>query len=572
MRHWWTGSGLPGIACCVALACLSSIHPAAPVRASGIPVASAVGEQEVPAPAADPGTPASPQTEATQEPSAQEPSAQEPSSGSQASPSGSAAPEQKSPAGQDQEKTPAQPETKPEAENEKSAGEQAEGDKPDAEKAAGSDDDRKTEEVKAAVVVSELEKYARKMRNTRNLSRLSPSMIALVEPLIADIAPRTARIWSGNKQLAIGVVAAPEGMILTVASELKNPIECQLADGRRLPARVIGVHKASDLAMLKVDATDLQPVEFSTASSPDIGNWLVSVSPDNKPLGLGIVGVREREIGAAVAFIGILMEAVEKGVRVSSVTPDSPAAKAKLQEGDVISAIDHHPVTDNESVRELLQSEYQPGDTVELSVQRGEDSIKVALELGDREQFAAMPEQTNQQDRMGSSLSRRRSKFPLAIQHDSSLSASQMGSPILDLDGAVVGLNISRSGRVSTLALPSSIVVAAVAELATGNLAPAVVNRARIEEISDELFRLGQELSPLGDKLKESRAGFAGEEARTEELKRIRKDLDQRIADVESRSAELEKSYRELEKQFDDLSRRTRSLEEERRLLETGAR
>ena len=69
------------------------------------------------------------------------------------------------------------------------------------------------------------------------------------------------------------------------------------------------------------------------------------------------------------------------------------------------------------------------------------------------------------QNSMGGRLSKRRSGFPQALQHDSILRPNQCGSPLVGLDGKVVGINIARSSRVSSLALPVSTVQAVVKQL-----------------------------------------------------------------------------------------------------------
>lgn len=71
----------------------------------------------------------------------------------------------------------------------------------------------------------------------------------------------------------------------------------------------------------------------------------------------------------------------EDGAHVEEITPGSPAESAGLQKGDVINAIDGHPVTDNASLIVAIRA-HVPGDTVELSVLRGKDkrSVKVRLD------------------------------------------------------------------------------------------------------------------------------------------------------------------------------------------------
>ena len=67
-------------------------------------------------------------------------------------------------------------------------------------------------------------------------------------------------------------------------------------------------------------------------------------------------------------------------------------------------------------------------------------------------------DRTDRIDRMGGDASGRAEGFELALQHDSVLQPWQCGGPLLDLNGKAVGLNIARAGRVSSYALPSSVI------------------------------------------------------------------------------------------------------------------
>jgi serine protease Do len=56
-------------------------------------------------------------------------------------------------------------------------------------------------------------------------------------------------------------------------------------------------------------------------------------------------------------------------------------------------------------------------------------------------------------------VSERRSGFADVIQHDIELSPSDCGGPLVDSQGNVVGVNIARRARESSLALPIEVVL-----------------------------------------------------------------------------------------------------------------
>lgn len=65
----------------------------------------------------------------------------------------------------------------------------------------------------------------------------------------------------------------------------------------------------------------------------------------------------------------------QKGAMVGGVLPDTPAAKAGLQSGDVIRAVNGKPVTDAQQLR-LMIAQLAPGTKVELTVLRSEPGKK----------------------------------------------------------------------------------------------------------------------------------------------------------------------------------------------------
>jgi serine protease Do len=72
------------------------------------------------------------------------------------------------------------------------------------------------------------------------------------------------------------------------------------------------------------------------------------------------------------------------------------------------------------------------------------------------------------QNNMGGTLSVRAFGFDLAIQHDSVLRPEECGGPLVNLDGNVIGINISRAGRVESYALPSDLLQRLIPELKSG--------------------------------------------------------------------------------------------------------
>jgi len=69
------------------------------------------------------------------------------------------------------------------------------------------------------------------------------------------------------------------------------------------------------------------------------------------------------------------------GARVEEVEKDSPAEKAGIQVGDIITAVGSTKLDANTSLADVIKT-YKPGDKVELSITRGTQTLKVTVELG----------------------------------------------------------------------------------------------------------------------------------------------------------------------------------------------
>src|SRR5690606_20099761 len=92
-----------------------------------------------------------------------------------------------------------------------------------------------------------------------------------------------APIQRGNGS---GVVLTADGAILTNNHVIEEAfaISVRLHDGRVLPAKLLGRDPATDLAVLRVEATDLVPAVFADSNDVRIGEWVVAIGA---PFGLG---------------------------------------------------------------------------------------------------------------------------------------------------------------------------------------------------------------------------------------------------------------------------------------------
>lgn len=279
----------------------------------------------------------------------------------------------------------------------------------------------------------------------------------------------TVRVLCDGRRAALGTIVAPNGLILTKSSELSEAIACHFYDGRRLEAKVVGISDEEDLALLKVAADELPVVHWSETEPPTVGSWLATPGLENVPLSIGVVSVGPRLVPLRSPALGVIIEESDQGPLVREVLPRSGAARAGMEAGDVITQLDGSQIASRQGLVQAIRGR-RPGDKVQLQLVRDSQTMTLDVELLDMTEIANG--ETFQED-IGGRLSKRRTGFPLALQHDTVLQPNQCGGPLVDLAGQVVGINIARASRVASYALPAGAVKPVLEKLMAGELVSA---------------------------------------------------------------------------------------------------
>jgi predicted metalloprotease with PDZ domain len=84
-----------------------------------------------------------------------------------------------------------------------------------------------------------------------------------------------------------------------------------------------------------------------------------------------------------VAYLGIIPDYSNdvEGLRIDSVTPESPAAMGGLLPGDVIRRFADIPIADLRGLTDGLRAN-KPGDIVKVTVQRAKETVTCSVRLG----------------------------------------------------------------------------------------------------------------------------------------------------------------------------------------------
>ena len=299
-----------------------------------------------------------------------------------------------------------------------------------------------------------------------NFRTTGAAVTAAFEPQRAVLQLSSAVIYDGRKEIAYGTVITADGYILTKATEVEGvgEIDVRVDKARFKGAKVIMTDPHWDVALLKVEATDLTPIIWAPDSKLPRGTWVVVngvTSRTNRRILAGIISADAREIppeGGAV--LGVTLEQKKGGLEVGEVSKGSGADKGGMKKGDILNSVEGKPVKDIEGLSKML-AEMKSGTDVKVTVLRDGKMTDLIIGLSAR---GDLFREANRNDQMSGDFSNRRSGFPRIIQHDILGASITMGGPVLDLEGRAVGMNIARANRAETFAIP----VEEIRELAEG--------------------------------------------------------------------------------------------------------
>jgi serine protease Do len=304
--------------------------------------------------------------------------------------------------------------------------------------------------------------------------KTNPTILAAMGDVVAKPSAYTVRVSCLGKDVSLGTIVAPDGWIVTKASELKGPVDCKLKDGREFPAELVGVSSDYDLAMLKIDAAKLPVPEWRSSKEAAVGSWVATPGQGADPLEVGVISVETRTMpkepprpNPKSGYLGVMMDNADGGgVVIKEVQSNTAASKCGLKANDIVLMVEDKPVKDIPSMHAALGS-HKAGDEVAIKIKREGKDMTLKATLGRRP-----PDRGDMQNNMGSTLSERRTNFPTILQHDTVLKPNECGGPLVDLDGKVVGVNIARAGRTESYAIPSEVVQSQLFDLMAGKNAP----------------------------------------------------------------------------------------------------
>ncbi|OWS69331.1 serine peptidase [Polynucleobacter aenigmaticus] len=120
--------------------------------------------------------------------------------------------------------------------------------------------------------------------------------------------PNPGKPQEADRGVGSGFIIDSNGLILTNAHVVEgaNTIYVTLTDKREYKAKLLGMDKRTDVAVVKIDARDLPKLPLGDSSRVRVGEWVLAIG---SPFGLentvtaGIVSAKSRDTGDYLPFI-----------------------------------------------------------------------------------------------------------------------------------------------------------------------------------------------------------------------------------------------------------------------------
>jgi hypothetical protein len=285
-----------------------------------------------------------------------------------------------------------------------------------------------------------------------------------ITPALAAVSKSTVRVWAGSRRVAYGTVIGDGSRILSKWSEIaggKGALRVDVAGSEYRSVKLAGVYPEEDLVVLEVEGKPLTPVNWSF-ETPKLGSFLAAPQPDGRLAAFGVVSVLERNLRETdLAYLGVIGDPEHRGqgVKIARVADESGALIAGLKAGNVILKVGDRAISGLLELKNSLVG-YAPGETIPLLVESQGKARTVRVLLGNRPKFAQFSGgRLEQMERMGGAISQVRSSFTRVIQTDMRPKVNQIGGPVVDLQGRVIGITVARADRTRSFVMPAAAVV-----------------------------------------------------------------------------------------------------------------
>ena len=285
----------------------------------------------------------------------------------------------------------------------------------------------------------------------------SETLSAIKTALEDSLRTSTVAILDDDKVVALGTILGNEGLVVTKASQLGWQTSVQLPSGKEVVPESVYVNDENDIALLRLGQALSGQLKRGEHREVLRGKFLISPASSRMRIKIGIVGADQRAVQRVGGVLGVEFSRQglsAGGVEITKVYEGTAAERAGVERGDIISAVNGDIVLLGEDLKKSVEAHYG-GENVTIKLRRNDKILELNVVLGYRSTFSEMRDRNQ---RLSGETSPRLSGFEEVIQHDIPVAVNAMGSPVIDLQGNLVGINIARADRVSTYAIPMTLI------------------------------------------------------------------------------------------------------------------
>ena len=257
-----------------------------------------------------------------------------------------------------------------------------------------------------------------------------------------------------------GTIINSEGYIIAKASELsKENLSCEQYNGVISAATVVGIDTSNDLAVLKISSKNLIAINIPKKVDTSVGKLIGSASFKKDIKYSGVISAPVRQVLPALASQGFLGASVTFSNKILGLYDNGAAKLAGLKRGDIIIKFDDTKI-ESSTDRISFLATTQVNQKVKVTVLRDgvEKEVEVILLKENKKRIR------NRHIAFDIDISERKSDFTEAFSHDMPIEAYETGTPVVDIKGHVLGINIAKENRTTSFAIPINVVLKAIEE------------------------------------------------------------------------------------------------------------
>ena len=164
----------------------------------------------------------------------------------------------------------------------------------------------------SVVNIRVMEKVGRGMLGRSGASDPMEELLRRFFGIPPDQLPRRNQPEGGGEERPAGIgsgfIVSADGYIMTNAHVVEDAdsLIVTLADKREFRAKVVGLDKRTDVAVVKIEASDLPVVKIGNAEALKVGQWVMAIGSPfglNNSVTVGVVSAKQRDTGEYLPFI-----------------------------------------------------------------------------------------------------------------------------------------------------------------------------------------------------------------------------------------------------------------------------